>query len=656
MKNKLYRYIKRASKTCLPMLGAVVLLNGCQDYIDVVPDNVATIENAFSLRNEAEKYLFTCYSYLPKNANPLYNTGFLAGDEVWLPVAQREILGSNWQIARGAQSVNNVLINNWDGAADRTKISDEPLSYFRAIRDCNIFIENVSDMSKVPDLNLDERSRWLGEAKFLKAYYHFLLLRAYGAIPVIKDNLSLDATAEEVRVEQRPVDEVIDYIVELLDEAASSSVPLLIQDKAQQLGRITKPIISAVKANVLLTAASPLFNGNPDFSAFKNSKGESLFNPTEELSKWQRAADAALDAIGMVESAGFALTKFDKNQYGQFKLSDTTVTVLGIANGFNKRWNDEHVWANSNSTAWNIQRDAMPLLTAEAEVGTARQHLSVPVKIAEMFYTRNGVPINEDKTLDFTNRYTVRTASANERFYIKEGYETARLNFDREPRFYANLAFDGSIWFKFDEPSFTDEDTYVVQAKLNQTAGANNHGWINETGYFVKKLVNWEQSFTTSGVSYQSYPWPDIRVSDIYLAYAEAANEAYGPSAEVYKYLDLIRERAGLLGVLASWKQYSNNPSKPTTKEGLREIIRQERMIELAFEGKRFWDLRRWKAAVTYLNQNINGWSVNQERTADYYRLRTLYAQTFIAPRDYFWPISERSLLINPNLVQNLGW
>lgn len=644
MEKKTHTYIKYLAKYCLSAVGAIVMLGSCQKYIDVVPDNVATIDHAFALRNEAEKYLFTCYSYLPKNGHALSNTGFLAGDEVWIPVAEREILGSNWHIARGAQNVNSPLVNIWDGGM------------YQAIRDCNIFLENVSDQSKVPDLSLDERSRWLGEVMFLKAYYHFMLMRAYGPIPIVQDNLPLDATAEEVRVEQRPVDEVVDYIVSLLDSAASTSVPNIIQDRSMQLGRITKPIIYAVKANVLLTAASPLFNGNTDYADFQNSKGEVLFNQTYDENKWQRAAEAALQAIQSAEGAGFMLHKFDKSNYGQFNISDTTATLLSIANGFNERWQDEHIWANPNSQTWDLQRDAMPLLTADAVVGTARQHLSAPIKIAELFYTRNGVPINEDKTLNFTNRYTVREATHNERFYIKEGYETARLNFDREPRFYANLGFDGGVWFKFDTPSLSDEETYVVQAKLNQPAGANNHGWINETGYFLKKLINWEQSFATSGVSYREYPWPDIRLSDMYLAYAEAANEAYGPSADVYTYIDKIRERAGLPGVEEAWLNYSSNPSKPTTQEGLRDIIRQERLIELVFEGKRFWDLRRWKLSVNHLNQNITGWSVNQEVTNDYYRLRTVYLQTFIAPRDYFWPISENSLLVNPNLVQNVGW
>lgn len=639
--------MKKMKNNVVKVLGLWALVStfaSCQDYLDVVPDNVATIDNAFTLRNEAERYLFTCYSYLPGNGDALSNTGFLAGDEVWIPFAQRELLGNNWHIARGSQTVNSPLVNIWGGGM------------WRAIRDCNIFLENVSDESKVVDLTSNERSRWLGEALFLKAYYHFLLMRAYGPIPIIRDNLDIDATAEEVRAEQRPVDEVVDYVVSLLDSATNMQLPSIISDRANELGRITRPIVLAVKANVLLTAASPLFNGNSDYASFYNTNGEQLFSQIEDNSKWERAATAALEAIQAAEAAGFRLYTFNANQYGQFTLSDTTIIQMSIRNGFNERWQTEHIWANPNSTAWSIQRDAMPLLSSDGAISDAREHLAAPLKIAEMFYTKNGVPIMEDRTLDFTNRYTLRTAEHDERFNIREGYQTARLNFDREPRFYASLGFDGGVWFKFDTPSLTDENTYVLEGKATQLSGANTYGWMNETGYFLKKLVNWEQAFTASGVSYQSYPWPDIRLSDVYLAYAEAANEAYGPSAEVFQYLDRIRERAGLEGVEASWANYSTNAGKPGTKEGLRDIIHQERMIELAFEGKRFWDLRRWKKSVQYLNQNITGWSVGQSVATDYYQVRTIFTQTFVAPRDYLWPIQESELIVNPNLVQNLGW
>ncbi|WDF67557.1 RagB/SusD family nutrient uptake outer membrane protein [Sphingobacterium oryzagri] len=640
MKTKIIKLLRHG----LLIVGTAIGLSACQDYIDVVPDNLATIENAFTLRNEAEKYLFTCYSYLPENGDALSNTGLLAGDEVWIPFAQRELLGSNWHIARGSQNKANPLVNIWS------------TSMWRAIRDCNIFLENVSNTQKVLDLTPNDRSRWIGEVKFLKAYYHFLLMRAYGAIPLVKENLGIDATAEQVRVVQRPVDETTDYIVSLLDEALETSVPTVIQDRGFELGRITKPIILAVKAQVLLTAASPLFNGNSDYANFTNSQNELLFNQSYDEQKWVKAAEAAKAAMDGAEAAGFALFRFNKAQYGALTISDQTATTLSVNLGFNERWQTEHIWANPNSLAWNIQRDAMARLETNAAVTDARSHLAAPVKIAEMYYSRNGVPIGEDKTLDFTNRFTLRTATEAERYYIEPGYRTARLNYDREPRFYAHLGFDGGVWFKYSTPSNSDEDTYVLNGKLNQMGGFNTYGWGNETGYFLKKLVNWEQNFSTSGVSYKNYPWPDIRLSDVYLMFAEAANEAYGPSQDVYDALDKIRARAGLAGVLESWSSFSTNPGKPTTKDGLREIVQRERMIELAFEGKRFWDLRRWKLAVNYLNQNITGWSVFQEVTTDYYRLRTIYPQTFVAPRDYFWPISEYELTVNPSLVQNPGW
>jgi len=87
----------------------------------------------------------------------------------------------------------------------------------------------------------------------------------------------------------------------------------------------------------------------------------------------------------------------------------------------------------------------------------------------------------------------------------------------------------------------------------------------------------------------------------------------------------------------------------------LRKIIHQERLIELAFEGKRFWDLRRWKEAVNELNQPITGWDLDQESAEGYYRERLIFNQTF-STRDYLWPLNENALLANDKLVQNPGW
>ena len=136
--------------------------------------------------------------------------------------------------------------------------------------------------------------------------------------------------------------------------------------------------------------------------------------------------------------------------------------------------------------------------------------------------------------------------------------------------------------------------------------------------------------------------------------YAEAINESQGPNAEVFKYLDLIRKRAGLNGVQASWLN-STNPTKPNSKEGLRDIIRQERLIELAFESARFYDLRRWKLAKDYLNKPMQGWNIAGKTSAEYFQVTNKRTRQFTT-RDYLWPIKLSDLFTNSNLVQNPGW
>ncbi|WP_069657958.1 RagB/SusD family nutrient uptake outer membrane protein [Arcticibacter eurypsychrophilus] len=633
------------------IVGLILTLPSCKKYLDIVPDNVATIDNAFTMRTEAEKYLFTCYSFLPKDGDPLYNVGLLAGDELWIPTQEWELLSYGWRMARGGQSAANPYLNAWNGNYQGGG-SGDLYGLYKGIRNCNIFLENVQDESKVLDLRADERLRWIAEVKFLKAYYHFYLLRMYGPIPLVDKNVDVSATEEEVRVKRMPFDDCVIYISTLLDEAVVD-LPSIIVDRNSELGRITKPIALAIKAKLLLLAASPLFNGNSDYAGFKDKDGVDLFNPTYDAGKWKSAADAAKVAIDASETAGFSLYVFPGTT---FKLSDTTLLQLKLRGAMTDPWNSEHVWANPNSRADFMQRVAMPKLVSTGGSGDARMQLAAPLKIAEMFYSSNGVPINEDKDIDFSNKYSLRTANTSERFYVKDGYQTARLNFDREPRFYADLSFDGGIWYKYDSPTNSDEGTYSIEGKYTQLGGATHVGFYNETGYYIKKLVDWNMANSSSGVTYQTYPWPQVRLSDIYLMYAEALNESDGPGEEVYEYVNKIRRRADLQNLQDAWTAHSTNPTKFTTKEGMREIIHQERGIELAFEGNRFWDILRWKKAADSFNQPITGWSVFQQATTDYYRVRTIYSQNFVAPRDYLWPIRTYDLTVNPNLIQNPGW
>ncbi len=635
-------------------VGLVIGLSSCDDFLDVVPDDITTIDNAFTLANEAEKYLFTCYSYIPKNGDGWYNVGMMAGDEIWLPNSPTYQNNNHaFALARGGQTSNNPLLNSWNGFNNGAQ-GGSAKRLFAGIRSCNIFLENVSDRSKVPDLDIDRRVRWLGEVEFLKAYYHYYLLRMYGPVPIINTNTPIDADVETNYVTRQPVDSVVNYISNLLD-ASIKKLPNQVQIPSRELGRVTKPIALALKAKLWLLAASPLFNGNPDYVNFTDNDGVKLFNPDFDLTKWEKARDAAKEAIDAAHSVSHQLNEFEDNA---LTLSETIKTKLSIRQAVSEPWNDEVIWGNSNSyfESWN-QNLCQAVLTGD--IGNNRLTVpgawGIPIKIAKMFYTSNGVPIEEDKTLDFSNIEELRTATAEEGLNIKEGYTTSRLNFDRENRFYADLGFDGGIWYKRDAGS--DETKYYAQTKYNDIGGIPSNSAWNETGYYAKKLVNWEFQFTDeTNTFYQRYPWPEIRLAELYLMYAEALNEVEGGSSEAINYLDMVRARADLPGVVESWSNFSKNPSKFTTQEGLREIIHRERLIELALEGHRFWDLRRWKKAAEELNSDITGWNYTGITSSNYHRETFLYGQTFVTPRDYLWPIGEMNTRTNPNLVENPGW
>ena len=173
----------------------------------------------------------------------------------------------------------------------------------------------------------------------------------------------------------------------------------------------------------------------------------------------------------------------------------------------------------------------------------------------------------------------------------------------------------------------------------------------------MKKPSNYLTSTGSNGsdMSYSNYSSPFIRLADLYLLYAEASNEAFGPTEEAYEYLDKVRERAGLKGVVESWSQYSIYPDKPKTKDGLREIIHRERGVELCFEGSHFWDVRRWKTAVSEINGPIYGWTIEASTAEDFYQKQVIDNLRFTT-KDYLWPIRSHNIKINTNLIQNPYW
>lgn len=625
------------------LAGGIALTQSCS-YLDVVPDKIGTIDNSFTNRNEAEKYLYTCYSYIPKNDNPYDNVALMGADELWsyYPITPYNDFGP-WKIALGQQNSNNPFCNMW-------------YVYYRGIRDCNIFLDNVQDPDKVGDLTPSMRKRWIAEVKFLKAYYHFCLFRMYGPIVIADENLPISATPEEVRKKREPVDKVVQYIVDLLDECLED-LPRVINNKGSELGRVTQIANLTLKARLLVTAASPLFNGNKDYANYVDKDGEHLFNSTEDPTKWDDAIAACKVAIETCQQPelGIELYSYKSNLI----LSPETKYQLSIRNSVTEKWNSELIWGLSARSDAHLQNLCMTRVGAYPNnMWGGQEMLNPTMEATNLYYTKNGVPMDEDKTWDYADRFKVKMHTNEQPYELASYYETIQMNFDREPRFYANIGFDGCTWYQYNCPSDSEKDIWTAKNRAGQPQGKLGSNSYTTTGYWTKKLVSANYEVTQNGYTTERFPWPEMRLTDLYLLYAEALNEKDDANNRelAISYLDLIRERGGLKGIKESWDTYSKYPNKYKTQDGLREIIQRERAIELMFEGSRFWDLRRWKTANKVLNGKIHGWNFEGESPAEYYAQRTLYTLKFVAPRDYFWPIHQNDLVVNPKLVQNPGW
>ena len=404
-----------------------------------------------------------------------------------------------------------------------------------------------------------------------------------------------------------------------------------------------------------LLAASPLFNGNIDYINVKDNQGRSLFPSETDNNKWKQAADAALDAIKCAKEAGHDLYYFTLPVNG---LSDATRKLLDIGEAVTEKWNTEIIWGST----WNVN-GLQKVAVAKTTKGSHYDAISVmapTLTVAEQFYSSNGVPISEDKgdfwSKNYPNRYdfTIIPDEGNNKHYLKIGEETAYLHLNREPRFYANLSFDRGTWYGYGYASDEPKDLAFYKFRAKEVSGRITSEDYSYTGYLNKKVCSYKTSVTDNGLSTERYAFPIIRLADLYLMYAEALNETLSsPNSDVYTYIDLVRKRAGLDGVKESWQKYSKYPEKPNTKTGMREIIRMERLNELACEGKRFWDLRRWKKE---LPREVKGWYVQGETAQEFYRVTTLYLRSRYSFKDYLWPLKVETVLKDPNLGQSPGW
>jgi hypothetical protein len=286
--------------------------------------------------------------------------------------------------------------------------------------------------------------------------------------------------------------------------------------------------------------------------------------------------------------------------------------------------------------------------------------MAATYRMTERYYTKNGLPIDEDLTFNYNSRHdTYLTPGVEDPGYpeiaglLQPGYQTINLYANRELRFYANLAITGGYFRSHFE---------TLKANMMSGLSGGYQPSVNSTDFYctgvgLQKFVH-PESRSSNWQRQVKYPYPIIRMADLYLMKAMALNETKGaPDREVWDAVDIVRQRAGIPGVAESWSNdtWAKNPNKHLTQAGMRDIILKERSIEFAFEGIYFWDMILQKKAHMAFSTPIQGWNYRGTTQSSFFVLGVVQSRKFTV-RDYLWPIDLNELNTNGNLVQNPGW
>ena len=436
-----------------------------------------------------------------------------------------------------------------------------------------------------------------GEARFLRAWYYSVLLKNFAGIPVIGNQVY--SASDQITPARNTYEECVDYITKELDTAATM---LPVAYGAQGYGRITKGACLGVKARVLLYAASPLFNGG-SVATDDNVKKLTAY-PTADPARWQKAAQAALDVINM-------------GVYSLYE-DNTTAPGYGFSRVFLMRRNNEYILPGMMAPNKVMESFALP-----ASRGANPTQSAPSQNLAEAFGMLNGKAIT-DPTSGF---------NPNDPFV------------NRDPRFNYTFIYNGTLWYS------TSTGTKIAVNTYNG-APSDGYGTVAWTaGYYWRKMM--EENTASNGGPNTERCLPLVRYAEILLNYAEASNEL-GNTSIAYDMLKLIRKRAGIIpgaGETYGLKQ-------GMTKDEMRAQLQSERMVELAYEDHRFWDVRRWKTAPVTMNFDMKAMKITKTGNNYTYQVVPVNVNARHQFKDayYLFPIMQTELSKNPNLLQNPGY
>ena len=330
-----------------------------------------------------------------------------------------------------------------------------------------------------------------------------------------------------------------------------------------------------------------------------------LNNPSNDVNRWIRAKNAAADVIRL----------------NVFSLEPS------FANVFTSRANSEVILAYQRSTSTDLENNNAPVGYISGST-TSEGRTSPTQELVDAFPTINGLPITTDVKSPVN----------------PTGYDASNPYANRDPRLSLTVFYNGMNWLSRPVETF-DGGRDRPGGSAVQT----------KTGYYMRKFLG--DFANNTAYSAQNHNFIIFRYADVLLSFAEAKNEAEGPvsvSDSIYTYLKAIRKRAG---INAGDDEMYGLGGTLLSKTEMRNLIRNERRIEMAFEEQRFWDLRRWKIAENVYNKPLHGIRITKTGPLLVYRVETLNIPfQFIAPRMYRYAIPYSEIIKNPNLTQNPGY
>lgn len=517
---------------------------------------------------------------------------------------------------------------------------------YKYIRQANIFLQKAHPImttgTQGDQLLEDELTQMKANVRFMRAFYHYLLFEQYGPIILVKDKI-YNAT-EDQDVPRNTVDEVIEYIDSELTAVASELTQEPIFEDKDYRAWPTKGVALAVRAKLWLYAASPLLNGGyREALSVTNPDGTRLF-PDYDAGKWEKALAACKDFIDYAEAGRYELYKEYKDDNGAVIDPDKSVYNLF------QKYTHEIIWATANNDWGGMNGDAFDRRIAPRCEKNGLGSTGVTQELVNAFYMKDGFPVSATAYLPQSTLYQEEGYGTykdqNDNFSKKYTNVTVSNRYlNREPRFYNTVFFNGRQWpVSCNQVLFYNGGNSGVQ-----------EGQATLTGYMLFKRFNRSVSLTNPGVASQFRPSIIFRLADFYLMYAEAANEVNPNDARVLKYLNLVRERAGLPDI------ETLNPAIRGNQELQRAAIQRERQIELATEGQRYFDVRRWmiadKNGEGRQNGYVHGMNVRGESNDKEDFNRIVEASQIVFNRKmYLYPMPDSEMRKTKNLVQNPGW